>query len=123
LIHTPQNNQEKKKWWKLYDERETKIYSATHINHPSAIWARQSVENYNWLVEHFFALMEEYTHRYGKVHKCSGDLSFLLQSPPHNLKDYDWTTMPSAMDEQYIISDDPLTNYQNYYRLGKVNLH
>jgi len=49
----------KAKRWKLHDARENVIYSATHINHPSAVWCRQSVENYNWLVDHFFALMLE----------------------------------------------------------------
>lgn len=107
----------------LPDSRESIMYAATHVNHPSAIWCRESVENYLWLVEHFFALMNEYIHRYKKIHKCNGELSYMLQSPPHKLKEYDWTPMPSAMDEQYIISKDPLTNYRNYYRLGKVKLH
>ena len=109
--------------WILDDAREGIIYTATHINHPSAVWCRQSVENYNWLADHFFALMAEYTHRYNKQHKCYGELSYMLQSPPKNLKCWDWTLMPSAMAEEYIISDDPLTNYRNYYRIGKLNLH
>ena len=67
--------------------------------------------------------MNEYTHRYGKHHKCEGELSFMLQSPPHNLETYDMTPMPSAMAKEYVISDNPLTNYRNYYILGKKNLH
>jgi hypothetical protein len=70
-----------------------------------------------------FALMEEYTHRYNKTHKCYGELSYTLQSPPKNLQEYDWTPMPSCMDEQYIISNDPIINYRNYYINGKTNLH
>lgn len=113
----------KKKWYKLGDARETVLYSATHVNHPSAVWARTSIENYHWLVDHFFALMEEYTYRYEKTHKCFGELSYMLQSPPKKLEAYDWTPMPSCMDEQYIISDDPVQNYRNYYKYGKVHLH
>ena len=113
----------KKKWWLLHDSRESIIYSATHINHPSAIWARSSIENYNWLVDHFFALMQEYNYRYEKTHKCYGELSATLASPPKNLQEYDMTKMPSCMAPEYIISEDPLTNYRNYYKLGKVNLH
>jgi hypothetical protein len=109
--------------WTLPDAREHVMYQATHINHPSAVWCRNSVQNYDWLVDHMFALMGEYTHRYGKTHKCYGELSYMLQSPPHKLKDWDWTPMPSCMAEEYIISDDPLTNYRNYYRIGKLNLH
>jgi hypothetical protein len=109
--------------WILDDSRDEVIYTATHINHPSAVWCRESVENYNWLVDHFFALMQEYTHRYEKTHKCFGDLSYMLQSPPNNLKEWDWTPMPSAMADEYKISDDPLTNYRNYYKIGKSNMH
>lgn len=113
----------KAKRWILHDSRQDVLYLATHIHHPSAVWCRQSVENYSWLVEHFFALMHEYTHRYAKKHACFGDLSFMLQSPPHKLKDYDWTNMPCAMADEYKISDDPLTNYRNYYKIGKATMH
>ena len=95
----------KTKAYVLHDNRDSVLYSATHVNHPSAVWCRKSVENYTWLVEHFFALCEEYTHRYGKKHKCStGELPYMLQSPPFSLKEYDWTEMPSCMAEEYIIS-------------------
>lgn len=110
------------KRWKLHDAREPVVYQATHINHPSAVWCRTSVENYSWLVEHMYALMDEYKYRYHKVHKCL-DVAYMLQSPPNNLKDYDWTPMPCAMDKSYIVSDDPLTNYRNYYKVGKKDLH
>ena len=112
----------KAKRWILPDEREMVMYKATHMNHPSAVWCRTSVENYLWLVEHFFALCDEYTRRYGKVHKCFA-MGLYLQSPPHKLKEYDWTPMPSCMDEEYIISEDPCTNYRNYYTIGKSTLH
>ena len=112
----------KKKVWTLRDQRELVMYQATHINHPSAVWCRASVENYLWLVEHFAALLDEYTYRYGKQHKCASML-YALQSPPHNLKDYDMTPMPSAMAEEYKISNDPLTNYRNYYKFGKSRMH
>jgi len=38
------------------------------LNHPSTIWARQSIANFHWLYQHGIALCEEYTHRYGKRH-------------------------------------------------------
>ena len=108
----------------LDDQRDDVLYVATHVNHPSAVWARQSVENYNWLYEHFYALGQEYTYRYNKKHKCfDGDMSYMLQSPPHNLREYDMTPMPSAMADEYKISDDPLINYRNYYKHGKKHLH
>lgn len=45
-------------------------YKSTHINHPVAIWTRQTKSNYAWLLNHFKALCTEYTIRYGKIHKC-----------------------------------------------------
>lgn len=110
--------------WVLPDAREPVLYQATHINHPSAVWCRQSVENYNWLADHLHALLCEYTHRYGKLHKCAIDeIGYMLMSPPHNLKDWDMTTMPSAMDDEYKISEDPVVNYRNYYKVGKARMH
>jgi hypothetical protein len=110
--------------WRLGDCREHTMYSATHINHPSAVWCRQSVENYSWLVDHMYALMSEYTYRYGRKHKIDTDgLAYYLQSPPFALKDWDFTTPPSAMDDVYIISTNPVDNYRNYYKHGKTHLH
>jgi len=113
----------KKKVWILDDHRDDILYASTHKNHPSAVWCRQSVENYNWLVDHLFALGEEYTYRYGKKHKTIQKLGYEIQSPPFNLKAWDWTPMPSCMDKQYIISDDPIVNYRNYYSFGKSRMH
>ena len=113
----------KAKRWVLQDSRDNVIYQATHINHPSAVWCRESVPNYLWLVEHFFALMEEYTYRYGKTHKCQGDLSYMLQSPPKNLTKYDFTLMPSCMADEDKIGQDPIDNYRNYYKIGKSRMH
>jgi hypothetical protein len=45
-------------------------YKKTHWNHPCSIWSRAHKNNYLWLLQHFKALCEEYTHRYNKSHKC-----------------------------------------------------
>ena len=113
----------KTKTWVLGDHRELVMYNATHINHPSAVWVRQSVENYNWLADHMFALSDEYRYRYNKRHATIEKMGYDLQSPPHKLEDWDWTPMPSVMADEYIVSDNPVENYRNYYRLGKTNLH
>ena len=38
--------------------------------HPCTIWAAESIANTAWLIQHGFGLLEEYTHRYGKIHSC-----------------------------------------------------
>ena len=65
----------------------------------------------------------EYTYRYDKEHKCYGELSYQLSSPPKNLDKFDMTPMPSCMDDKYIISANPIDNYRNYYKNGKTHLH
>ncbi len=39
-------------------------------NHPCTLWASETPANARWLIAHAFALCEEYTSRYGKVHTC-----------------------------------------------------
>lgn len=113
----------KKKVWVLEDNRNDILYAATHINHPSTVWARQSVENYNWLVDHLFALSDEYTYRYGKRHATITKLGLVLQSPPFALKEWDATLMPSCMPDECKISTDPVMNYREYYRTSKASMH
>jgi hypothetical protein len=45
-------------------------YKTTHANHPCTVWVRTGRANYYWLLNHFLALCQEYTARYGKIHKC-----------------------------------------------------
>ena len=110
--------------WNLHDNRQDILYAATHVNHPSAIWARQSNNNYNWLWCYLNEHCKEYTHRYGKHHKVEQDgllerLMFLPANIPVGYK----TQPPSAMDAKYVISDDAVANYRNYYKYGKAHLH
>lgn len=121
---TSKNGTSKKKIVYVFpDEREDVVYSVTHKNHPSAIWARESRANYEWLFQHFIGLGNEFSYRYGKQHLSITKLEHLLKDPPLNLKAQSFTKMPSCMDPQYIISSDPVINYRNYYGKGKVRLH
>ena len=58
-------------------------YKKTHYNHPCTVWARTCIENFNWLVEHGIALCEEYTHRYGRRHKCQDVIEWCRDNPPN----------------------------------------
>ena len=57
-------------------------YKKTHYNHPCTVWARTCIENFNWLVEHGIALCQEYTHRYGRRHKCQDVIEWCRDNPP-----------------------------------------
>lgn len=109
------------KRWKLNDYRELKMYKATHINHPSAIWVRQSKQNYNYLANMFYHLCKEYTYRYGKQHKCESMLDNLLEFPK-NISDTAFTEPPQAMPEYCKIPGDSVQAYRTYYILEKSNM-
>jgi hypothetical protein len=112
----------KAKRWSLPDNRELVLYQATHVNHPSAVWCRQSNNNYNWLYCHFEGLLKEYTYRYGKTHKCAVARD-VFAYPPHNIPCSWLTPVTPAMPEEYLVKGDPVASYRNYYRVGKKHLH
>jgi hypothetical protein len=111
----------KKTTYVLADSIDTAIYSATHINHPSAVWVRQSDKNYDWLFSLFQALMDEYTHRYGKVHACSR-LEMWLARIPKNIPWAPFTEPPPAMPDICKVKNDSISSYRNYYIMNKTNL-
>ena len=105
------------KRWKLNDGREDMLYKATHINHPSAVWARQGKANYSWLYALWVSCLNEYTHRYGKEHACE-KLRFVLVNCPKNLKDNNWSDPPQAMPDECKTSD-VVNAYRQYYIMKK----
>ena len=113
-------NGSKIKRWALPDDREHTLYKATHRNHPSAVWVRQSKSNYLWLYRLFKELIDEYRIRYGKEHKTSQLLS-ALSNAPDNLHDDGLTEIPQAMPDD-CKRDIPLLGYRNYYKTNKINL-
>ena len=112
------------KRWKLSDNRDNLLYSATHVNHPSAVWVRKSVGNYFWLSNLLVELCKEYTYRYGKVHKCESDglVQLLHDCVPDNMNVIAFTEPTPAMPEDCIIPLDSLSSYRNYYNLNKTHL-
>ena len=114
----------KKTIYRLPDDRDSALYSATHVNHPSAVWVRQSKENYNWLANMLVALCEEYTHRYGKIHKVEreGLCHVLLKNIPRNIGSRGFTQPTPAMPDDVKISGDSIASYKNYYVKNKTHL-
>jgi hypothetical protein len=93
------------------------LYSATHVNHPSAIWCRLNVQNYMWLAEMLEVLCGEYTYRYGKVHKVERDglMQLLKNQFPKNLPIGPFTEPTPAMPDHYRVPGDSIQSYKNYY--------
>jgi hypothetical protein len=108
----------------LSSDLDTVLYRSTHINHPSAVWVRQSDKNYLWLANMLVALCEEYTHRYTKTHKVERDglCYVLLKNIPHNIRNSDFTQPTPAMPDNVKIAGDSIKSYRNYYINNKTHL-
>ena len=113
------------KRWRLYDDRETILYQAGFVNHPSAIWCRTNINNYNWLYELYENLHGQFYNRYNKVHKSWSDLHAKLRYPPRNISTDPFTPPPKAMPDECKIGDDSMPNviasYQFFYHYKKLN--
>ena len=114
----------KMKRWRLDDHREPILYKASHINHPSAVWARQELSHYQWLWNLASELCQEYRFRYGgdqdKQHKTSLVIQSLSFTPNNIPRAGIFTEPPQAMPEDVKIINDSVEAYRNYYRVHKV---
>lgn len=92
-------------------------YKSTHINHPSNKWVRNRLSNYGWLDEHFNALLQEYSYRYGKTHAC---FKFAFGIPPNYIEiDKPFIAPPQCMPEAYK-QLDTVQAYRDYYNGEKL---
>ena len=114
----------KQKAYVLADNRESALYSATHINHPSAIWVRKTHQNYIWLTELLEELCYEYTYRYEKTHKVERDglLKVLRTNLPANIPIGPFTAPTPAMPDDVKVPGNSLASYRNYYNKNKTHL-
>ena len=114
----------KQKRYVLSDFRDSVLYTATHINHPSAVWVRKNVQNYMWLAELLEELCVEYTYRYGKTHKVEsiGLMQLLKNTFPKNLPIGPFTEPTPAMPDHYKVAGDSIQSYKNYYLGDKTRM-
>jgi hypothetical protein len=100
---------------------ETTLYKSTMRNHPSAIWARQSLSHYIYLKELWKNLCAEYTYRYGKVHITYTKLIDVLEVNPTNIPNVPFFDPPPAMSHfpLCIVPNNSLHSYYNYYIVAK----
>lgn len=88
-------------------------YRLTHKNHPCAIWVRESLSNWHWLLDLTSALNDEYKYRYNKSvnHKA---FEVALNLPDPLIEDVGLTPYRLAMPDEYKC-DDAVVAYRNYY--------
>ncbi len=99
-------------------------YKKTHIKHPCVLWAMESIENWQWLKKLLEHLNEEYMYRWNKSvpHK-----SFIamqsIEAPDGIIPSKGITVRPQVMPEKYMIENNPIQAYRNYYLNEKQDLH
>lgn len=90
-------------------------YKSFNPKHPCNLWIASSSANYMWLIEHALFLADEYTVRYGKVHKSQAVIEACLDGmeeltfPGDELEPF-----VQCMPDQYKASD-PCLGYQAFY--------
>ena len=96
------------------------LYKASHINHPSAIWVRASVNNYQWTLRLWQQLCFEYTYRYGKIHLTYDKLKDIVNEVPQNIPtDIPFSEPPPAMPDYCKFAGNSLISYHKYYAKEK----
>lgn len=108
-------------WLLNPDDIREGAYKKTHANHPSAIWVRESVDNYMWVANLGWWLCKEYQYRYGekKQHKTEAHIKWLMENPPSSIPKIGFTKFRLAMPDNFK-KDDPIESYQLFYRESKM---
>ena len=116
----------KKTSYVINDQRDSILYAATHINHPSAKWVRHNEAHYSWLFSMWCNLLSEYTYRYGKHHSAERLRECLANTPTNIPKNVEWSSPWRAMPEEYKLSRDiqnyTVESYRAYYLGEKVKM-
>lgn len=103
---------------KKLDKPEGVKYALAMPNHPCTIWARSSLDNFEWLHCYAHALNEEYRYRYGKEHKSVCEVVLKLPDPQH-LPRNGLTKFAMAMPDE-LKSSDPIASYRAFYHKDKA---
>jgi len=96
-------------------------YKSHAKNHPCTKWVRQNLTHYTWLLELAFLLVDEHKRRFSPktVHACFPHLEWLRDNPPPHIGDMEWYDPPTAMPDEFRISDDAVECYIAYYNGSK----
>jgi len=118
-IDLTSNNRKIKRWLMNDEKYENGLMKATHVNHPSNVWVRQSKENYNWLVELWNCLLLEYTNRYNKYHACMKYNDILKHIPKNIPENIEFTEPPPTMPDYCKVQNNSIQSYRNLYNNEK----
>lgn len=102
--------------------------SGRHLNHPMSKWVRDSKQNYDWTLQHAYALCDEFYYRFNKTeqHKCRSYLDWIAANLPlKNLRDFEMTDWPRCFGDYKDVvgvTSDAVHDYRRYYMIAKRHL-
>ena len=88
-------------------------YKGGYHHHPCTIFAGDTRANFKWLAHHAEALLDEYHHRFGKVHACHNPI-YQMSSMSKMIPEGELTPFAQAMPDEYK-DDDAVKAYRAYY--------
>ena len=98
-------------------------YKSHSKNHPSALWVRESLAHYWWLLSLAKELVTEHTYRFSpkKIHASMIHLEWLETNPPPGLlTKTKWIRdPPPAMPAEYRREGDSIASYRAFYNGSK----
>lgn len=100
--------------WLLPDERETVIWKASHVKHPSGLWLRSSSTHYQWLYALWLEMLKEYTYRYKKIHS-NERMKEWFRILPKNIPIKGWLSDPTPAMPDHYKDTTSIQSYRNYY--------
>lgn len=112
---------------KNYHHSEQKLVykmTKTYFNHPATQWLMKSSENFQWLLAHACALVNEHQMRFKpkQFHKSREIIYFIIdqfESIEHMFPQQKFTKPPLMMPEECRISKNTVKSYRYFYRHDK----
>ncbi len=101
--------------WFAFWCREKPIYAPAHPNHPCTKWVRANISNFEWATLHGLAIAEEYTRRYGKVHKSQAILERCMDFAEF-MPDGELTPFAQAMPDELTHPTDATIAYKRFMK-------
>lgn len=98
------------------------LYKTAYKNHPCTIWCRESRPNFEYAVQLFKSMLEEYTNRYNKHHASGRHLNALTDAIDL-MPEGDFTKHPqcfSGHDDCKTNEDWPIKAYRKFYAVDKL---
>lgn len=99
-------------------------YLMCHHNHPSTVWMRKSLANYEWAFCYAQALSSEQHYRTGGTHKSFEVIRNLPEL--QNMQNIGLTTfklaMTANMPTELVDPKNPIWSYRNFYMLDKAQM-